>query len=204
MNRLFPLPIKLAGCSRRLVQSVFLSACLAGPIAPCAFGQTTNAGNRIASEDAIKAVYLYKFRNYVEWPNVAAKAANAKITIGVIGGEDILDRLLDMPAARDRVNGTLSVKHLRVGDSLEGLNVLFIDDAYWHKSIATAAQAAALSILVVTESSNALRAGSVINFRVVDERVRFEVSLESAQQAGLKLSAELLALAVSVVREKRK
>jgi hypothetical protein len=204
MSRLFPLSIKLAACVRPLLHSVFLGACLAGPIAPYAFGQTSNAANRIATEDAVKAVYLYKFRNYVEWPNVAAKAGTAKMTIGVIGGDDILDRLLAMPAARDRVNGTLSVKHLRIGDSLEGLNVLFIDDAYWPKSLATAAQAAALSILVVTESSNALRAGSVINFRVVDERVRFEVSLESAQQAGLKLSSELLALAVSVVREKRK
>jgi hypothetical protein len=50
----------------------------------------------------------------------------------------------------------------------------------------------------VTESDGGLRAGSVINFRVIDQRVRFEVSLAAADRANIKLSSRLLSVAYLV------
>lgn len=169
-----------------------------------AFAQPNSGLTRVATPDAIKAVYLYKFRNYVEWPAADGRQGISKVTIGVIGGDDVVDRLLEMSAGRQSANGVVAVKHLRIGDSLEGINMLFIDDVYWRRAGATVTEAAAKSILVVTESPDALTGGSVINFRMVDERVRFEVSLDSAARSGIKLSSQLISLAVSVVREKHK
>lgn len=189
---------------RHNVGPVLISFGLAGVSVQSVVAQPTSGIARVATPDAVKAVYLYKFRNYVEWPGGDGKAGIAKTTIGVIGGDDVVDRLQDLSAGRDSANGTVTVKHLRIGDSLEGLSMLYIDDTYWRRAGATVTQAAARSILVVTESPNALNDGSVINFRMVGERVRFEVSLDSAAQSGLKLSSQLLALAVTVVREKRK
>ena len=54
------------------------------------------------------------------------------------------------------------------------------------------------SALIVTESEDGLRHGSVINFLVVDGQVRFEVSLEAAQRRNLRLSARLLSVAYAV------
>jgi hypothetical protein len=53
-------------------------------------------------------------------------------------------------------------------------------------------------MLVVTDAPGALRDGSMINFQVVDQRVRFEISLAAAERAGLELSSRLLAAAMSV------
>jgi len=50
----------------------------------------------------------------------------------------------------------------------------------------------------VTESDGALTQGSMINFVLVDRRVRFEVALDSAEKSGLKLSSRLLAVARQV------
>jgi hypothetical protein len=66
------------------------------------------------------------------------------------------------------------------------------------------AQAREQSALVVSESDSALAGGSVINFRLADERIRFEISLDAAEKSNLKLSSQLLSLALSVSREKRK
>jgi hypothetical protein len=52
--------------------------------------------------------------------------------------------------------------------------------------------------LIVTESEGALRQGSVINFIVVDEHVRFEISLESARGRNIRLSSRLLSVAYHV------
>lgn len=44
----------------------------------------------------------------------------------------------------------------------------------------------------------------MINFRLADERIRFEISLDASDKSGLKLSSQLLTLALSIVREKKK
>ena len=54
------------------------------------------------------------------------------------------------------------------------------------------------SVLVVSDEEDALESGSTINLRMADRHVRFEVSLPAARQAQLKISSELLALAVRV------
>jgi hypothetical protein len=159
----------------------------------------SHAGERAASEDAVKAAYLYKLRNYVEWP-----AGTPAKVIGVLGADEIVELLLEIPAVRDKASGAATIKRLQAGDPLTGISVLFVGDAYWQRAAAMVAQAGERSILVVSESKLALAGGSVINFQVIDERIRFEISLDAADKAGLKVSSQLLALAVSVVREKRK
>ena len=88
-------------------------------------------------------------------------------------------------------------------DPLDGIHILYVGDGYVARAAPMIEQAAARSILVVTESDGALAHGSVINFRVLDERVRFEISLDSAGKAGLRVSSQLLVLASSIVKDKR-
>ena len=56
-------------------------------------------------------------------------------------------------------------------------------------------RAAPGAFLTVTECDGGLRYGSVINFRIVDERVRFDVSLDAAEKKNVKLSSRLLTVA---------
>jgi hypothetical protein len=53
-------------------------------------------------------------------------------------------------------------------------------------------------VLTVTEVENGLLQGSVINFRVVEDRVRFEVSLPAAEKNNVRLSSRLLSVAYQV------
>ena len=50
----------------------------------------------------------------------------------------------------------------------------------------------------VTDEDDGLNQGSVLNFVTVNRRVRFEVSLTAADRLRLKISSELLAVAVRV------
>jgi len=56
-------------------------------------------------------------------------------------------------------------------------------------------RAAGNAMLVVTECDGGLQQGSAINFRIVDERVRFDVALDAAERNGIKLSSRLLTVA---------
>lgn len=157
-----------------------------------------------ASEDAVKAAYLYKLRHYVEWPGKRVVANEAAIVIGLVGAGEIAENLLQMPGVSDRPGSRVQMRLLRPNDALDGVNLLFVADAYWSRTEAMVAAAGRQGILVVSETEGALKAGSIINFRYADERVRFEIALDTAERTGLKLNAQLLSLALAVHREKRK
>ncbi len=58
-------------------------------------------------------------------------------------------------------------------------------------------------MLLVTDEEGGLNAGSALNFLTIDRNVRFEVSLTSADRWGLKVSSELLGVAVRVLGSRR-
>ncbi len=156
------------------------------------------------SEDAVKAVYLFKMRNYVEWPAASAGPAGGRTVIGVVGAEKVAEHLLQIPAVRDSAGSGVTVRRLRIGDGIAGIDILFIGQGAWSRAAPLVAQAHDQSTLVVSDSDGALSGGSIINFRLADERIRFDISLESAERANLKLSSQLLSVALSVARAKEK
>jgi len=149
-------------------------------------------------EYQIKAAYLYKFASYVEWPPAVFSDANTPITIGVMGAGDIATELSNVKSGVS-VNGrTVQVRLLKPGDSLTGVQILFIgrQESGRLKTLLDSIQSQ--PVLTVTEWAGAIGAGSVINFVPIDERIRFEVSTASAERSGLKISARLLGVAQRV------
>jgi hypothetical protein len=53
-------------------------------------------------------------------------------------------------------------------------------------------------VLTITSAPNGLDAGAAINFLTIDQRVRFEISMEAARRAGLGIGSELLSAAIRV------
>jgi hypothetical protein len=144
-------------------------------------------------ERSVKAAFLYKFLGYVEFP----AELPPQVTVGVIGAGDIGTELAQIVQGRT-VNGRpIVIKPLRENEALTGLQLVFIgeDVARPGQILRNAAQAGVLS---VTEADNGLQQGSVINFRVVEDRVRFEVSLPAAEKSSVKLSSRLLSVAWQV------
>lgn len=166
-------------------------------------GWAANLGAQAAepvSEQDIKAAYLYKFAAYVTWPDGAFDEPDEPFRIGVLGNESLARLLRDMTAGRKVQQRPVFVQHLSAGESPGGLHILFVTAERTGELPDVIDAARAQSTLVVTDSEGALRLGSVINFRMVGRRVRFEVSLEAAARSGLRLSSQLLSVAEHVER----
>jgi hypothetical protein len=156
-----------------------------------------------ASEEKLKAAYLYKFLNYVEWPAASFSGPDAPYQIGVLGDDLVADELARSSAGKTVNDRPLAIRRLAAGDSMNDIDLLFISHSERARQGALLAKLRTLPVLTVTETEGALDAGSIINFRIVDNRVRFEVSLDAADRAGLKLSARLLGVAINVVKGNR-
>ena len=151
------------------------------------------------AEYRIKAAFLYKFTNYVEWPPQAFVQADSPLVIGVVGADDLADRLRQVVLSRNANGHPIIVRKLRSGDSVEGVHMLFIGHAADARIPDILASTRGQAVLPVTESGDALASGSVINFVIVDDKVRFDIALRPAEVRKLRISALLLSVARKVV-----
>jgi hypothetical protein len=149
-------------------------------------------------EQEIKAAFIYKFLDYVEWPAGTFAGASSPIVVGVLGGDGLADDLRAIAARRRIGQHPIEIRAVDENGPLDA-NVLFVgaDAASALSRVASAARER--SALVVTDFADALARGSVINFVVVDDRLRFEVSLDAAERSRLKLSSRMLSVALRVL-----
>lgn len=149
-------------------------------------------------EHTVKAVFLYKFLNYAEWPPTAFSGVDAPFVIGIYGADEIADALTLLAAGRTVSGRFVQVRRIRRGEALSGVHMLFVGVAETAQLPSLVRAAQRTPLLVVSEADDALDLGSAINLLVVDGRVRFDVSLDAAEKSGVRLSSRLLAVARSV------
>jgi hypothetical protein len=147
-------------------------------------------------EQRVKAAFLFKFGGYVEWPDGVFSGKDAPLVIGVTGADALAEELSQVVAGRTMNGRQVSIRRITGGESLANLHVLFVGRSEIGRLSELAAQAR--PILTVTDLEKGLAQGSIINFVVVDKRVRFEVALDAAKRRGLKIGAPLLSVAMRV------
>jgi hypothetical protein len=150
-------------------------------------------------EPKIKAAYLLKFGEYIGWPVNAFEHPESPIRIGVMNADEMADLLVQMVAGRTVSNRKVTVYKLRPGDSVAGLNVLYIGTSSRERLADILSMTKGQPILTVTESENALAYGSMINFVIVDGKLRFDIAPKTAELGHLSISARLLVAARKVV-----
>jgi len=163
------------------------------------------AGPRPAQADAqadeyrVKAAFLYKFGSYIEWPSGAFARTDTPVTIGVMGADALADELEQIVAGRTINGRPVTVRKLRPGEAVARLHVLFVGRSDSSRLADILAAAKGQPLLTVTESEEALELGSMINFVVVEDKVRFDIAPPPSESSNLKISARLLGVARKVV-----
>jgi hypothetical protein len=165
--------------------------CTAFAVAPCAALAQAGASGP-ALERRVKAAFLYKFLAYTDFPASAFADAAAPITMVVAGSDDMAADLAAITAGRSVANRPIAVRPLREAEGVVA-HLLFVAGA----DCARAGRVirANRAFLVVTECDSGLQQGAVINFRIIDEHVRFDVSLDAAERNNVRLSSRLLTVA---------
>lgn len=91
------------------------------------------------------------------------------------------------------------VLHFKQPQEIQLCQVLFVGGAEKKILSAVIADVQGSSVLTVGESEHFVREGGMIGFCLEENRIRFEVNLETAQKARLRISSRLLALAKTVI-----
>lgn len=156
------------------------------------------AGARSPAEYELKAAFLYKFLKFVEWPPGAFADAGTPIRVCVLGDDPFDGALAETLRGRSAHDRPLELHRTGRASDTEGCHVVFVS-ASERGRLDSVLEALGGHALTVGDTRDYGRRGVMINLRLEDQRIRFEVNMDSAERAGLRISSQLLRLA-QVVR----
>ena len=152
-----------------------------------------------AGEYELKAAFLYNFAKYVEWPADAAASRTNAVCIGIVGADPFgatIDRLL----ADKRVQSKpIEIRRFPSFATVHDCDVVFVSAAT--EAVPVEGSYVRTGMLTVGETPAFLGRGGVVAFSMEGGKLRFAVNAVAAERAGLKLSSQLMKLAVHVVNE---
>ena len=153
------------------------------------------------AEHQVKAVFLFNFAQFVDWPPEAFPSSTAPLVVGIYG-EDRFGQLLDEAVRDETAHGRpLVVRRFRRGQEIGPCQILFVGEREFDRWPALRARLGGRSVLTVGESEGFAEAGGMIELRNDGQRIRLRVNLAAARAARLRLSSKLLRAAEIVEPE---
>ena len=168
---------------------------LALALLACARAQAQDA----SLEFAVKATYLYKFADYVDWPEGTFRAPADPLMICIVGSDGVAQLVEAAVAGHTTLDGRAVVARRVATPSRDaGCHVLYIATRQDATTLEALRATRGLPVLTVTDTRNGDAARGIIAFVIVDNRVRFDIDLAAAAQNHLAISSKLLNLAARV------
>lgn len=146
-------------------------------------------------EANLKAVFIYNFTRYIEWDSTLAGGND--FVIGIIGPSSVTLPLIEI-ARNNRVdNKRILVRRFDKPEEISFCHILFIPQNIPF-SLASILERTPKGVLTVSESNGFAKQGTGFNFFISRDKLKFEANLKTLFLAGLKVSSQLLKLAVIV------
>lgn len=148
-----------------------------------------------SAEYRLKAVFLFNFANFVQWPAHAFASADAPLVICVLG-DDPFGEALDETVAGESIDRRhLAVRRVMRGEPLEQCHLLFVSRSETQRlDEVFRGVGETTHVLTVSDIDRFASRGGTIGLFLDRNRVRFEISLNDARRRGLELSSQLLTL----------
>ncbi len=152
-----------------------------------------------ASDNQVKAAYLYNFTRFVEWPQISA-GREGPIRLCVLDYPPLVAELKQVVQGKSTSGRPLTVLLTKTAEESRDCHVLFIGSAQEKQVRHILYQLRDKNVLTVGETDDFLNEGGMISFVIQDEHVQFTVNNRAATEAGLRISARLLTVAKRVIQ----
>jgi YfiR/HmsC-like len=143
-------------------------------------------------EFQIKAVFLFNFAQFVEWPPDAFSSATEPFVIGILGN-DPFGPYLDQAVRGEKVNNrSISIVRFDRAEDIKTCHILYISRSEAGRLEQILSVLRGRSILTVSDAEQSGHLGGMIRFVTENNKVRLRIDNEAAKSAGLKISSKLL------------
>jgi hypothetical protein len=165
-------------------------------------GPRAGAAPAISDEYRIKAVFLFNFAQFVEWPPTAFSTKDAPLVIGVIGPDPFGAYLDDLVAGEKVRAHPLVVRRPVAPEEIAACHILFVSRS---ESAALGPILRSLgrrSILTIGDADNFTREGGMVRFVTENGKIRLRINVDAAKACGLTVSSKIIRPATVVTAGK--
>lgn len=147
------------------------------------------------NEYSLKAVFLYNFCRFVDWPEPAFDSPHDPLVIGIVG-PDPFGTLLEEAIAGENYHGRpIRIEHYQSAREIRQCHLLFISQLEAPQTGAILAAVAGRNILTVGETESFLDQGGMIALTAEQNRVRLRINPTALRATKLSVSSKLLQVA---------
>lgn len=175
----------------RCLQGVMAALLLVLLTSMPATGMTDDAKQ---TEYRIKTAFLYNFSRFAVWPETAL-AGRSEFSLCTLGNPRMKAQL-DTLTGKSVHGMTIFVKHFDNPEDIADCHLVFIEAS--NDLTETMWVLKEQPILTVSDAAAFTEKGGIIQFKLIDNKVRFRVNVDAARSSGLTISSKLLSLAISV------
>jgi hypothetical protein len=178
-----------------LLFKINFSGILAGVLLLCCAAKPTDKANGPNNESTIKALFIYNFTKQIEWPEESF--SKPQFTICVLEDSEIADRLAESVKGRKYFDKNFEVKIIKNVSESAGSQILFLPQSKGKKFEKELSGYAQSSLLIITEEKTIPSNYSSINFVEKNSQLRFEINVQLTKKQNIKISNNLLKLAIN-------
>ncbi|HTD95252.1 MAG TPA: YfiR family protein [Chitinophagaceae bacterium] len=153
-------------------------------------------------EYQLKAVFLFNFTQFVDWPPTSFDADESPLVIGILGANPF-GSFLEETVSGEKINGhPVTVHYCQSDEDAQNCHLLFVNlpDVKKRKAIITTLKGK--NVLTVSDASDFSKLGGMIKFFTSNNKIKLQVNLEATKESELVLSSKLLRLAEIFKSEK--
>lgn len=155
-------------------------------------------GSTFAQDRPMHEIYtmmVFNFTKYVQWPDADKPG---EFIIGVIGNEEVYKTLSTWYNGKTKGAKTYVIKKFSNATELSECAVVYIDKSKSSEFEAVNNKVRGKGTLVVTDRNGLGSKGSCINFKTVDDKLKFELNQKAIEATNLKVSSALTSMAILI------
>jgi len=152
------------------------------------------AEDDMTGEYLVKAAFLYNFAKFVEWPNEAFPDARSPISLCILG-DDPFGAALETIRGKAVRGRKLVIKKYTQIENIQTCHILFISSSERDRLNQVLDLLKTSNVLTVGDIEKFANKGGVVNLIKIGNKIKFEINVAKAREAGLKISSKLLKLA---------
>lgn len=174
------------------IRPVIIALLLLSPFASQTQSQTQQQPSR---EYQVKAVFLFNFAQFVDWPPASFAGEQAPLVIGILGTNPF-GPYLEETVSGEKISGhPVTVQYFQDEADAKACHILFINLPEMRKRKHAIESLKGNNILTVCEAADFPRQGGMIRLFTRNNKIKLLINLEASRAADLVLSSKLLRLA---------
>lgn len=148
-----------------------------------------------AQDEKFKALFMYNFTKYIEWPQ---SKQSGDFVIGVIGNPAIVGELNAIAQRKTVGSQAIKIKEISASDEVTKMHIVYVAENKSDDAAAIAGKVKGKGVVLITDKPGLAQSTSGINYIKKDGKQSFEVNQNHLNEFGVKVSSQLLSLGVAV------